>query len=306
METALIILNQILLMFLLSAIGFYLFKKSYITKEGLRSIGNILIHLVLPCVIIKGFLVERDAAHLTGLAVSGFAGVGSVLLSIVISRLLFRKDAIASFASSFSNPGFFGVPLVVAAFSDGAVFYMASFIAAINIGQFTYGVAIMTGSSDSIRPKAILKAPFFGATALGLLLFFLRVPVPGIAMRVLDTVTGINTPLAMFTIGCYLAAADLPSIFGRREVYLVTLVRLIVIPLITMGLLLLLIPDIYADIRTVVMITATCPVGSNVAVYAQLHDKDYAYSVGTVIVSTLLSVITIPAIIYLYQMLAAM
>ena len=301
MQSAAIVLNQIILMFILSAIGYYLYRRQYITKEGVRSIGNILIHLILPCVIVKGFLVERDPEHMTGLLISGIAGAGCVLLSILVSRLIFRKDPIACFAASFSNPGFFGVPLVVAAFSDGAVFYMASYIAAINIGQFTYGVALMTGSRDSIRPKAIVKAPFFLATAVGLLLFFLGVPIPQMGLNVLSSITAANTPLAMFTIGCYMAAADLPAIFRKKELYLVSAVRLIVVPFLTM-ISLMLIPDRFAVIQSVLLITACCPVGSNVAVYAQLHDKDYGYAVGTVVVSTLLSVITIPAFVYLHQL----
>lgn len=302
METASIILNQILLMFLLSAAGFYLYKRRYITEEGLRTIGNILIHLVLPSVIVKSFLVERTPEHLEGLLVSGIAGIGCVLFSMLVSRLLFGKDPIACFGSSFSNPGFFGVPLVIAALSEESVFYMASYLAALNIGQFTYGVAIMTGKKDSVRPKAIVTAPFFLATVLGLALFFLAPPIPDLAGKALDAVTAVNMPLAMFTIGCYLAAADVSRVFRKKEVYLVTAARLLLIPLLTMVLLLLFIPSGFQTVRLVLMITAACPVGANVAVYAQLHGRDYGYAVSTVIVSTLFSVLTIPSIIYLYQL----
>ena len=51
------------------------------------------------------------------------------------------------------------------------------------------------------------------------------------------------------------------------------------------------------------MIVAACPVGSNVAVYAQLHGKDYPYAVETVVISTILSILTIPLMMYLSSLL---
>ena len=49
--------------------------------------------------------------------------------------------------------------------------------------------------------------------------------------------------------------------------------------------------------RLAVLIVSACPVGSNVAVYAQLHGRDYEYAVQTVLISTVLSIVTIPLIV---------
>ena len=114
MDTVLQLIGQIVIMFLLAGIGFILFRTGKITQEGSKTIGNMLIYIVLPAVIIKGFLVERTPERMLGLAVSAGLAAGALLICIVISRLMFRKDPIASFASSFSNPGFFGIPLIIA------------------------------------------------------------------------------------------------------------------------------------------------------------------------------------------------
>ena len=47
------------------------------------------------------------------------------------------------------------------------------------------------------------------------------------------------------------------------------------------------------------MLATACPVGTNVAVYAHLHRKNYPYAVETAVVSTLFSIITIPAVVWL-------
>lgn len=74
--------------------------------------------------------------------------------------------------------------------------------------------------------------------------------------------------------------------------------RLVIISLISL-LILSLVPAGYADMKQAILIASACPVGSNIAVYAQLHDKDYNYAVETVLVSTLFSIITIPCIVML-------
>ena len=89
--------------------------------------------------------------------------------------------------------------------------------------------------------------------------------------------------------------------FKNPKLYLLSLVRLIIIPLVSM-LVLFLIPASYAEMRMALLIVAACPVGSNVAVYAQLYDSDYSYAVETVIISTLLSIITIPLVVQLASM----
>ncbi|MBQ2084442.1 MAG: AEC family transporter, partial [Firmicutes bacterium] len=105
-----------------------------------------------------------------------------------------------------------------------------------------------------------------------------------------------------FTVGVYLAQTDLVKMFGRRTLYLVSALRLLVIPVLSL-LILSLLPSSMYVMKTVLLIVAACPVGSNVAVYAQLHGKDYPYAVETVIISTLLSIVTIPFILYLSTLL---
>ena len=300
----LILVKQILQMFLLAGIGYLLFKGGKISLEGSKTIGNILIYGSLPAVIINGFRIERTAEHVSGLLWSAAAALTIVLLSILISHFVFRKDGVAAFATSFANPGFFGIPLIVASLGQGAVFYAAPFIAFLNIGQWTYGVSRLNGQPvlQGFQPKKLIKAPFVIAILVGIFLFATQLPLPAIVENCLSNVAGLNTPLAMFTVGVYLAQTDLVKMFGRRTLYLVSALRLLVIPVLSL-LILSLLPSSMYVMKTVLLIVAACPVGSNVAVYAQLHGKDYPYAVETVIISTLLSIVMIPFILYLSTLL---
>ncbi|MCR5467598.1 MAG: AEC family transporter, partial [Lachnospiraceae bacterium] len=114
----------------------------------------------------------------------------------------------------------------------------------------------------------------------------------------INFIANLNAPLAMFTIGIYLAQTDMLKLFVKPRLYLVTFVRMVLTPVIMM-LALIMVPNDLFELKMTMLIVAACPVGSNVAVYAQLHDSDYPYAVETVVVSTLSSIITIPVLVAL-------
>nr|MCR5468874.1 AEC family transporter [Lachnospiraceae bacterium] len=185
METVVTILYQVIIMFILSGVGYLMFKSGKISSEGSKTIGNILIYLSLPCVILNSFLVERTPERLSALGLSVVFGFAAMMLSIVAARIVLGKNAIENFAASFSNPGFFGIPLVVAAFGESAVFYMAPFIAFVNLGQWTYGVSLLEkekGKNEAVSFSDILrrlaKAPFMVGIIVGLFFFLSGLSMP--------------------------------------------------------------------------------------------------------------------------------
>ena len=120
--------------------------------------------------------------------------------------------------------------------------------------------------------------------------------MPEIIGKCIGFIANMNTPLAMFTIGIYLAQTDIIKMIRKVSLYRVSAIRLVVIPMVTL-LLLWFLPNDLMEMKTAILIASACPVGSNVAVYAQLHGKNYPYAVETVVISTIISIITIPAVI---------
>lgn len=294
-------------MFILATVGYVCFKTKKITMEGCKTLSNILIFLSLPCVIINSFLVEFSTEKLIGLIYSALAAAVVMLISLIVSNIFFSKDAILNFASSFSNPGFFGIPLILATLSNESVFYIAAFIAFVNLLQWSYGVALLakkpgtgkTSWQDFLpSPKRLMTAPFMIATLIGLFFFLTRLPMPELIYKSIQYISNLNIPIAMFTIGIYFAQTSPTIMFRKPKLYLLSIVRLFVIPLISMAILWFL-PAELSEMKLALLIVAACPTGSNVAVYAQLYDSDYSYAVETVIISTLFSVVSLPAIIHI-------
>lgn len=298
MATVFIVLRQIVIMFIYMAIGGLLFQKGLITKEGSKSLANLLLYVVLPCVVVKSFCVARTPERVSGLLVSFLAAFGILLLAMAVSHLLFQKNPIDDFGAAFSNAGFMGFPLVAAVQGSEAIFYAAGFVALLNALQWTYGQSLISGDPSYRSPKAILKNPLVLSLLLGILIFCFELPVPAIASDLLAALAALNAPLAMVILGVYLAQTDAKTLFNDPHLYVVAAARLVLIPLLT-ALMLKLLPAQYAAIATTLIIVAAAPIGSNVAVYAQKLGKDYAYAVRGVCLSTLLSAITMPLLMLL-------
>lgn len=298
MATVFIVLRQIVIMFVYMAIGGLLFQKGLITKEGSKSLANLLLYVVLPCVVVKSFCVARMPERMSGLLVSFLAAFGILLLAMAVSHLLFKKNPIDDFGAAFSNAGFMGFPLVAAVQGSEAIFYAAGFVALLNALQWTYGQSLISGDPSYRSPKAILKNPLVLSLLLGILIFCFELPVPTIASDLLAALAALNAPLAMVILGVYLAQTDAKTLFNDPHLYVVAAARLVLIPLLTI-LVLKLLPAQYAAITTTLVIVAAAPIGSNVAVYAQKLGKDYAYAVRGVCLSTLLSAITMPLLMLL-------
>ncbi len=297
-EILIALVQQIIIMFILSAAGYFMFKTNKIDMNGNKALANILIYLSLPCVIVNGFLVDRTTENIKALLVSAGIAVIILCIAVLISKLFFPKDEIAKFAATFSNPGFFGVPIIIALLGKESVFYIAMFIAMLNLLQWTYGVSILTGKTGKISMKQVIKAPFMIALIIGLIIFFTQLPVPTVITKSIDFIAGVNTPIAMFTIGVYFAHVDIKKMLKNVTLLKISVVRQLLIPLVSIAVLSL-IPSTYTSMKLALLIAAGCPVGSNVTVYAQLHQKNYSYAVETVIISSLLSIVSLPLIVFI-------
>ena len=297
MELSLIILKQIILMFIYMMIGFFLYKKKFVTEQGSKELGKILLYVILPVVIVKAYLVTFSVELLKGLVLSFMASLLALLLSMILSRVVFgSRYPIEQFSSAFSNAGFIGIPLVEMTFNDSmAVFYVSSFVALLNILQWTYGIVVMTGKKDSIALKKITTNPIIISFLLGSLLFFLPVELPEVLDSAVAAIASMNAPVAMIILGIYLAQMKLRDLFTDRAVYLCALMRLIVIPLATAAVLAL-IPG-NEMLKMSVLIVAATPVGSNVAIFAQMEGMDHTQAVKDICLSTVLCIATIPVVV---------
>ena len=290
-------------MFVLMAIGFVAYRKQILSNQGTKDIGKLLLNVAIPMIVISNFCVEKSAEKTAELFESALLSFLCMALSVAFAYLAYhKKDRIAEFSAAFSNAGFIGIPLVQAIFGSGAVFYISVMIVLINVLQWTYGVYTITDDKSVMDFKKIMKNPLILSVGIGIVIYFLNIRLPKIAMDIISSISAINTPLAMIVSGVYLAQSDLLNAMRKKDAWLLSLSRLIVIPLIVM-LVFRFLPFGSTAMKLSILLAGACPVGSNVAVFAQQYDKDYRKGVEYVCVSTLLSILALPLVIFIANLL---
>ncbi|MGF0095298.1 AEC family transporter [Peptoniphilus sp. SGI.035] len=301
MSNLYIILKQLLIMFLFMLLGFLLYKNKKIDNDGSKSIANLLIYIVLPCSILTSFINNNmeipSKLFLGSIALSLLC----LMISISISSLLFKNKAIDNFGVSFSNAGFMGIPIITSVLDEKYLIYAASYIALLNILQYFYGQKLLLGETILKNKWDIIKNPLVISFFLGVIIYVFQYQVPDVFNSLSKSLASINSPLAMILLGAYIAQVRGVSSFLNKNLVISSMVRLVIIPIITIFIFKLL--NVSKEIILPLIICVSAPVGSNLAVYAQKLDKDYIYSVELVSVSTVLSLVTMPIILRLADLI---
>lgn len=299
MNSALIILNQLIKMALFCAVGYVLHRRKMISAEGCRAFSTLLLYVILPCVIISSFFRENTAETTRFLLISFLVSLILTVISLAISKLLFRKNPVDEFSACFSNAGFLGMPLIAAAFGSEAVFYIAGYTALLNILQWTYGQRLLS-DKETVSLRKLLTNPLVVALAAGVLIYFLPFALPEQISSAVSAISACNGPVAMIILGYYLSEIPFADIF--RLGYGVSATRLLLIPAACLAVLYF-IPGIDILVKQVLLIAACAPVGINVAIYAQRLEKDYHRAVILICQSTVFCLLTMPALIWLSELI---
>ncbi len=298
MEAAITMFNQILKMFLMMSVGYYLYRKKTIDDNTTSKLSTILLMVSTPATIITSFNQTYSYDKLMGLILSFGLSLTIYLLNIIIGELLFKKKAEDKFGIEFSNAAFIGIPLISGLLGIEAVFYLSPFIALFYIFGWTYGVWIMSYDKNNITLKKVFTNPCVLAVFLGVILFLLPTKPYAPIMEAVSTMANLTTPLAMIILGAYLAKCDLIHIFTNKKVYVVSFLRLVGLPLLAL-LLLTVLPIQDETIKMVMLIVSSAPTAALLPIFCQMYDHDIVYGTEIVCFTTLASIITLPLIILL-------
>lgn len=288
------IYSQMLIMVILIIIGFILAKKEIITDSGANQITSIILFVFTPAIIIKAFLIPFSPTRLMEIASCFVLSAVAIGVSIAIASLAFRKEKnLERFGVVFSNAGFMGIPLVQGILGTYQVFYLSIYMVVQNLYAWTYGIKLIDSSNRNFSPLKQLANPAVISFLVGMFLFIVQLPIPDPIYKTLDLLSNANTPMAMILIGTFLAKVDLVYLLKGKINYMVSVFRLLVVPTVIMFLLSFL-PQSYADIKYVILIASSTPVGALLAMFSQLYSKDVAYGTRIVSLSNILCLLTMP------------
>lgn len=305
-ESTLVVASQVLILFMLIAVGFFMGKIKWLNDQGIRQMTQLLLMIVTPCVIIDSFQTEFSSQLLGGLLIAAVSSIVTHLAGIVLSKIAFRSHPesnrkILRFAVIFSNCGFMCIPLLYAVLGPEGVFYGSAYIAVFNVIIWTYGIVLMTGNSKDINLRKALINPGTIGLALGLLFFLTGFKLPQIPDTVVSSLAVLNTPLAMIIIGAQMSGSSLLDIWRSRTNYWVAVWRLLFIPLIILGLLAFL--PLERTLLIACIIPASAPVAATTALFATRFRQNSLLATHQISITTILSIITMPLLILLSDLI---
>ena len=237
-DNFLMISQQVLVLFILIAIGFLCGRKKLITESSAKHINDIVLYVVTPCVMISAFQRDFSIKLLSNLGIMLICSALVIISSILIVHLVFwGKDEteakVLRFATVFSNCGFMSLPLQKAILGEEGMFYGAVFVAVFNITVWTYGLVSMSGDLKMLSLRKLIFNPGLVGVTVAFLLFLFNIKLPYIVLEPVEYLSSLNTPIPMLIIGYYLSEADLKKAITKASAYLCMGLRLLVIPVAT-------------------------------------------------------------------------
>ncbi len=305
---ALLLLKQLIVLFVMMAMGLILVRSGRATAADSRVLSILCLYLILPCVIINAFQVRYTPAIRNGFLLAVLAGVviHAVLFAstFVLSRI-FHLDRVEQASIIYSNAANLIIPLVTALLGAKWVIYACGFLAVQTVFIWTHGVFLMSGETRFDLGK-LLKNINLIAMAVGMVFFFGRIQLPDLVQTVLTDVSATVGPLSMIMIGMMLGETSFREIFLNKRLYLVTFLKMILVP----GLVLLVLrfsglAGLAPGGKKILMISLLAvitPVASAVTQLAQLYGNRPQYAGSINVMTTLCCLVTMPFMIALYAM----
>ena len=283
-------------MFLIMLLGGFCGFKGIISKDGLKQLSTIELHIVNPLLIFMSYQTDLNSKLLKGLGWAFALSAISFAATITFATLVIPRKRpdfdIERFSSIYSNCGFIGIPLINGIYGQEGVFYLTAYITLFNLLVWTHGYVTMKGERDLSAVLNALKNPSVIAVVIGLTCYLTNLRLPSVPAASLDIVTSMNTPLAMLIAGATASQTNFLKAMKNSGIYLVSGMKLIAVPALCYGLMRLThAPELVVMTLT---IASGCPVATTGTMFAVLFDKKPERCSQFFAVTTVLSGLTLP------------
>ena len=298
--TGTITAQQVAELFILIGLGALGAKTGLLRPEGKQTLSNLLVNLVVPAMIINSYRMEFSAEILHNLMVAFALSTLSILLGLIITLLFTARSRdsrtpIFRFACVFSNAGYMGLPLISALFGSEGLLYASAFFTMFNLLLWTVGYSMVSGSSDPKKvAQSLLHCPAIYAIIVGLAIYLLQIPLPDLIVQPMELLGNMNTPLSMLITGMLIASGDLHRTLTDQHIWKLTVVRMLFIPVLTIAAFAALGLFRYGMVTQVIVLLECCPAASITSVFAVQFHHDEQFAAGSVVLTTLLSIVFLP------------
>ena len=301
-------LGQISYLFLLIGAGFLVMKLCKLPPNATNVLSKLVTTLFMPALILTNFMDNFTAARLSSAWQYALAGVIVVSLSIVLAKLIAHisgKDdyhrKIHTYCLAFSNFGFMGTAVVSALMPDLFMSYLI-LCTPMWIVNYSWAVPALLIPSEKKRGfsfKSLLN-PLFIAMLIGIFIGLTRLPIPQFLDVSIEALSKCMSPSTMLLTGMCVAKIDIKRVLKIKSIYVLSLIRLVLIP--SIFLFILSTFKIDYGVSLCVLAVLSMPLGLNSVVIPEAHGQDTSEASGMAIVSHLASALTIPLMFTAFEL----
>ena len=305
-------LITVAMLLLVAMPGYIMMKKKMISEACISGFSKVLLYVSQTCLAVYTFLeIDYSPEKLAQIGIFALMSFGILMIMLIGSYLVLRKKCekpiyrIMTIATTFSNCGFFGIPIVEALLGEAAselIVYTTIFSLVMNIAGWTVGSAIISQNIRYMSVKKIFLNPATISVAVALVIFIFSIPIePNISSMI--GVTGrLATPLSMLIMGMRLGTMKIRSLFTDIRVYATIAVKMIVMPLIAFACVFFL--PLPSGLKMTFYIVTACPAASVVLNFSELVGEGQKEAASIVLMSTMMSVVTMPVMMLMLPLLA--
>ena len=292
--------------FILLGIGFVLAKKGMFSKATQNQMTNIVFLIILPAAIVKSFQIDLDASLMFNCLLIMAISFATQFLYFLFNKFFYKKfdedEAIcAKYSTMVSNAGFMGMPIAYGLFGDQALLYASFYLVPGRIFMWSSGLSLFTKSSYGKIWKQVLTHPCMIAVYVGFAVMALKyfgIELPGPISETIGVIAKANTAICLLVIGGILG--DLKEVnFLNMNTLIFSFYRLILLPLVVMAGVRLFHVDTL--VGNICILLSAMPAGSTTAMMAQRYDGNVNFASQLVFVSTLLSLLSLPLITFIFN-----
>ena len=290
------------------AVGFLLYKLKIFNTTVNKGLSGLIVNVTTPCLLFYSITTmdsSEKANAVTLLWVCAIVYVVLAGLAFLITKILkVEKEASGVFQAAmiFGNVGFLGLPIAESLFGSVGLFYMALMNMHFNLSVYSYGYYLIKKDAkgkNKFKPKDLINAGIIGIT-LAIIVYFCEIPIPEFIMEPIHFVGSITSPLAMIIIGSSAAAYSLKKVFIQKKVYIMSAIKLLVIPLITFFVFKAIWGNtVMTQVLTLYVGMPTAAIVGMTAILAEANADQATYAT---VMMNLLCLITIPILFFVMNM----
>jgi len=294
------------MLLLIIATGYGVTKAGLLSPKTRADLTNIVIYVVLPCNIFNAFHKGITPDMLRQCLVVLIASTGLQILAFILNKLLYTKipmerKVVLQYATITNNAAFMGLPIIGAVFGPTGVLYGSIMLIPMRIVMWTSGLSLFTKRDRKETIKVIATHPCIWAVVVGLAYIYVPFELPVFLSGAIKLVGDCTTVLPMLIVGSILCGVK-PKEVLVKDCFYFSFFRLAVIPAVIFGVMMLLRVD--PLVTGTVVLSSAMPAALTTAILADKYGQDAAFATKVIVVSSALSIITLPIITAILTRLA--